>query len=200
MNRFARLGWLSFGLIALVAAGTGVWFSTRPALEREPAPGPEPAGAKALVFRVHAAPRPIAEIDFEDSAARKHTLAEFRGKVVLLNVWATWCAPCREEMPALDRLQQKLGGPRFEVLALSVDAGGAAAVKRFYEEIGVRSLAIYVDPAMRATGSLGLLGIPTTLLVDRDGREIGRRAGPAEWDGPDAARLIAHYLEIKAKP
>lgn len=81
-----------------------------------------------------------------------------------------------------------------------IDADGAAAVKRFYDEIGIRALAIYVDSASRATGSLGIVGIPTTLLVDRQGREVGRRAGAAQWDGPDALRMIAAYLEPGAKP
>ena len=93
------------------------------------------------------------ELVFEDDKGRKRVLSEFRDKIVLLNIWATWCVPCREEMPALDRLQQKRGGPGFEVLALSIDSGGAAAVRRFFDEIGIRSLAIYVDPAMRATSS-----------------------------------------------
>jgi hypothetical protein len=97
-------------------------------------------------------------------------------------------------MPALDQLQQKLGGPGFEIVALSIDAGGAAAVKQFYDEIGIRALAIYVDPASRGMGALGLVGIPTTLLIDRQGREVARRTGPAEWDGAEAVRMIEGYL------
>lgn len=146
-------------------------------------------------FRTHAAPRPVAELAFEDAQGRRRTLSEFRGKLVLLNVWATWCVPCREEMPALDRLEQKLGGPDFEVLALSIDSGGAASVKQFYEETGVRSLAIYVDPTMRAAPTLGTVGVPTTLLIDRKGREVGRRSGPAPWDGAQAAAAIARYMK-----
>ena len=123
-----------------------------------------------------------------------HALSDFRGKVVLLNVWATWCAPCRKEMPALDRLQQTLGGAEFEVVALSIDGGGAAAVRRFYDEIGIRSLALYVDSTMAASGKLRTVGIPTTLLLDREGRERWRKTGPAEWDSPEIVESLRAKL------
>ena len=121
---------------------------------------------------------------FQDARGNAVSLADFRGKVVLLNVWATWCAPCRKEMPALDRLQQKLGGSGFEVVAVSIDRGGVASVRPFYGEIGIRTLAIYVDPSTQAATKLKTIGIPTTLLVDCEGRELWRKTGPAEWDGP----------------
>ena len=192
----ARIVWILPGLLAL-AAGIGAYLWASRGNESEPAPTVAPAGA---LFAVHAAPRPIPELAFEDDKGRKRAFSEFRGKFVLLNIWATWCVPCREEMPALDRLQQKLGGPGFEVLALSIDAGGAAAVKRFYDEIGIRALAIYIDPAVRATGSLGVVGVPTTLLLDRQVREIGRHTGPAQWDGPEATGVIEGYLNRSEKP
>jgi thiol-disulfide isomerase/thioredoxin len=190
----ARILWASAGVLALAVGAVGAYLSLRPAGQSEPAP-PAAHAPSGFVFRVHDAPRPLPELAFEDGEGRKHSLSQFGGKVVLLNVWATWCAPCREEMPALDRLQQKLGGPGFEVLALSIDSAGAAAVKRFYEEIGVRSLAIYIDATTRASASLGTVGVPTTLLIDRQGREIGRRTGPAEWDGPQAVRMIEEYVK-----
>ena len=149
------------------------------------------------MLRIHNAPRALPDIAFEDAEGRKRSLSQFRGKAVLLNVWATWCAPCREEMPALDRVQQKLGGPDFEVLALSIDTGGAPAVKRFYGEIGVRTLAVYVDPTMRATAALGAMGVPTTLLIDGQGREIGRHTGPAQWDGPEIVQKIERHAMRK---
>lgn len=183
MTKRARIGWALFGLLALVAGGIGTYVSVRP------------GGDHTGPLQAHPAPRAVPDLAFEDGAGRKRSLSQFRDKVVLLNLWATWCVPCREEMPALDRLQEKLGGPGFEVLALSIDAGGARAVKGFYEEVGVRSLAIYVDPGMRAMGSLAAVGIPTTLLLDRQGREIGRRTGPAPWDGPEAVRVITRYME-----
>jgi len=89
---------------------------------------------------------------------------------VLLNLWATWCVPCRKEMPSLDRLQAQLGGPAFEVVALSIDKS-PQAVREFYREYGIRKLALYIDPSAEVTSTLGAVGIPTTLLVDGDGRE-----------------------------
>jgi thiol-disulfide isomerase/thioredoxin len=155
----------------------------------------QPAGAQAPAgFAVHESPRPLPEIHFENSQGEAMRLADFRGKVVLLNVWATWCPPCREEMPSLDRLQKALGGPGFEVVALSIDAGGAAVVEKFYKEVGIGSLAIYVDPGMRAAGQLRTPGLPTTLLIDAEGRELGRHAGPASWDDPEMIKRISGYL------
>lgn len=193
-----RILWSLVGVLVLGISGIGAYLSLRAGDRSEPAPLAAPKSG-GFAFRAHAAPRPVSDVAFEDGEGRKRALSQFRDKVLLVNVWATWCAPCREEMPALDRLQRKLGGPGFEVVALSIDAEGAAAVKRFYKEIGIRSLGIYVDPGSRVLGSLGLVGIPTTLLIDRQGREIGRRTGPAEWDGPEAVRLIEGYLN-GAKP
>ena len=139
---------------------------------------------------------------FYDAVGKPRTLADWRGKVVLLNVWATWCAPCRKEMPALDRLQQKLGGHDFEVVALSIDRGGAADVRAFYEEIGIRALRIYVDPESEATSKLKTLGVPTTLLIDRAGRELWRKTGTAEWDAEDVVEGLRLRLKepIPASP
>ena len=131
-------------------------------------------------------PRPVPELLFVDGAGQPRTLADFRGKVVLLNLWATWCVPCREEMPALARLQDRLGGRNFEVLALAVDKKGLPGVQAFYAELGLQALATYVDGSERAASQLGALGLPTTLLVDAQGNEIGRAVGPREWDSPAA--------------
>ena len=140
------------------------------------------------------APQPLPEIRFQGADGKSYTLSDFRGNVVLLNVWATWCAPCRKEMPTLDRLQQKLGGPDFQVVALSIDNGGAAAVRRFYDETGVRALAIYVDSSLEATSKLRTVGIPTTLLIDREGRERWRKTGPAEWNSPEIIESLRGKL------
>ena len=139
-------------------------------------------------------PRPVPELHFVDGAGQPRTLADFRGKVVLLNLWATWCVPCREEMPALARLQARLGGPHFEVLALAIDKKGLPAVQAFYAELGLKALAIYVDGSERAASQLGALGLPTTLLVDAQGNEIGRAVGPREWDAPAAVAEIERRI------
>jgi len=140
-------------------------------------------------FIIHDAPKPIAAIQFEDADGRPRSLTDFRGKVVLLNIWATWCVPCRKEMPTLDRLQAKLGGSDFEVVALSIDRR-IDAVRKFFAEVGIQKLAKYLDSSAKAIRELGAVGLPTTLLVDREGREVGRLIGPAEWDSPEMAEFI----------
>jgi thiol-disulfide isomerase/thioredoxin len=153
---------------------------TRAASATEPPPG----------FAIHEAPKPVPEISFQDGDGQPRTLADFAGKVVLLNIWATWCLPCRTEMPTLDRLQAELGGPDFEVVALSVDRKGPDAVRKFFDEIGVKHLALNIDTSSRAMFALGAFGLPLTLLIDREGQEIGRLVGPAEWDSPEMVTFI----------
>ncbi|MCL4164456.1 UNVERIFIED_CONTAM: hypothetical protein GTU68_002179, partial [Idotea baltica] len=106
-------------------------------------------------------------------------LSDLQGKVVLLNLWATWCAPCRKEMPHLNQLQEELGSDQFEVVAVSVDRGSAEKSKKFLAEVGANALRFYHDPTAQAGFSLMAIGMPTTLLFDREGREIGRLVGPA---------------------
>jgi thiol-disulfide isomerase/thioredoxin len=139
-------------------------------------------------------PNPVAEITFNDAEGHARKLADFRGKVVLLNVWATWCVPCRTEMPTLDRLQASLGGVDFEVVPVSIDRGGLGAIQKFYNEIGVRNLAMYVDSSGQVLHQVRALGLPTTLLIDRRGQEIGRVVGPAEWDGPEIAEFLKPFI------
>jgi len=147
----------------------------------------------AFVFRAARADLP--EVKFEDATGKERTLADWKGKVVLLNLWATWCLPCRKEMPALDRLQQELGSEAFEVVALSVDRAGLGGARKFLDEAKVGKLALYADPSARMGSTLRTTGLPATLLIDREGREIGRLLGPAQWDGEDARRLIRWALK-----
>ncbi len=146
-----------------------------------------------FAFAMHPEPKVLEEFKFVSGDLKAASLADFRGKLVLLNIWATWCGPCREEMPTLDRLQAKLGGPDFEVVALSIDQGGVPVVKDFYEELGLKALRIFVDPSVTAPVALNALGVPTTLLINRKGQEIGRYTGPAEWDSPKVETLIRGY-------
>ena len=148
-------------------------------------------------FKPAAAPKPAAEIAFEDKEGAKLGLDAFKGRVVLLNLWATWCAPCREEMPSLDRLQAKLGSSDFEVVALSLDRAGRDKAKAFLAEMGIKHLALYIDPTMKAARALEATGMPTTLLIGRDGQELGRLVGPAEWDSKEAHALIRAALAAK---
>ena len=148
-------------------------------------------------FILHEAPKPTTSIAFEDGQGQPRSLAEFRGKVVLLNIWATWCGPCRREMPSLDRLQALLGGSDFEVVALSIDRGGIEPVRKFYADVGIRNLAIYIDGSGKATRALAAVGVPATLLIDRTGRELGRLIGPAEWDEPDIVQFLKRVIAQK---
>ena len=148
-------------------------------------------------FIFHEAPKPIASIAFEDDQGRARSLADFRGKVVLLNIWATWCGPCRREMPSLDRLQGMLGGDDFAVVALSIDRAGIEVVRKFYTDIGIRKLGIYIDSSGKATRELATIGVPATVLIDRDGRELGRLVGPAEWDAPDIVQFLKRVVAQK---
>ncbi len=145
-------------------------------------------------FALHDAPKAVPEIEFQDGDGKVRSLADFRGKVVLLNIWATWCGPCRREMPTLDRLQSKLGGTDFEVVALSIDRAGVDVVTKFYSEVGVVHLTRYVDSSGKAALQLSTVGLPTTLLIDREGREIGRLVGPAEWDTPKMVAFLRRHL------
>ena len=136
-----------------------------------------------------------AAVAFKTKDGRELSLADWKGRVVLLNLWATWCAPCRKEMPALDRLQKELGSKDFEVVALAVDRAGTDAAAKFLDQVEARNLGLYVDGTAKAGTALKAIGLPTTLLLDREGREIGRLTGPAEWDGADAKRLIAAAMK-----
>lgn len=142
---------------------------------------------------------PLRGMHFLDGKERMLALEDFRGRVLLLNLWATWCAPCRKEMPALDRLQKQLGGPGFEVVAVSLDRD-LQAVREFYRQNSIRFLAPYIDASGEVAAALGSIGIPTTLLVDRQGRELWRKVGPAEWDAPSYVGEIRRHVEAGAKP
>lgn len=142
---------------------------------------------------IHRTAREVPPLRFLSGTGAALDLVAFRGRTVLLNIWATWCGPCREEMPTLDRLQALLGGPQFEVVALSIDAGGMAAVKPFFDKIGIRHLRPYIDGFHEAGAIVGT-GVPLTLLINPQGREVGRKLGEARWDDPTIIELIRHYL------
>ena len=149
----------------------------------------------AVPFNVWESPRPIPDLAFVDVEGKQLSLSAFRGKIVLLNVWATWCPPCRKEMPALDRLEQALGGPRFEVVALSTDSSGLQGVKAFYETFGLKSLQIFLDDEGSAMRDFRIIGLPTTLLVDEQGREIARKIGPASWDSAEVIAFLRGRID-----
>lgn len=182
---------IAAALVGSVAVAAGI-DSYLALPQRESAPrGPS--------FSAEMKPKPLPEIQFQDGAGRARSLTDFRGKVVLLNIWATWCAPCREEMPALDRLQAKLGGPGFEVVALSIDQQGPQVVRKFFDELGVNGLELYIDMSTQAGFRLASIGLPTTVIIDRKGREIGRRVGPVEWDAPKMVEELRGAVEAPVR-
>jgi len=165
--------------------------ASEPPTELPKGPGTNPLSQGHMAaFVWKREPEAVPEIKFTDGSGTPKTIADWRGKVVLLNLWATWCAPCRKEMPGLERLQKELGSDRFEVIALSVDRAGIEASKKFLDQIKVESLGLYVDATARSSSALRAIGMPTTVLIDGAGREVGRLVGPAEWDSEEAKRLI----------
>lgn len=181
-----RRAWLALGVV-------GGLFTLVPPLQRALLPRDA-----ATDIDMHATPRPVAPLPFVDANARAMTLADFHGRVVLLNIWATWCTMCREEMPTLDRLQGLLGGPDFEVLALSIDDAGLSVVQPYFKRIGIKNLRPYLDSAGVARSTLVSTGVPLTLLINRDGNEIGRQLGHAAWDDPTLVELIRNQLVAPA--
>ena len=178
------------------ASATPVAAREEPAPAAASRPGIHPLSTGEMAaFRFHAEPRALANVRFVDASGAPRSLWDWKGKVVLLNLWATWCAPCRKEMPALDRLQREMASDQFEVVAVSVDRTGLSGAKKFLDEAKAETLALYADGTARMATTLRAAGLPATLLLDREGREIGRLLGPAEWDGEDAKRLIRAALK-----
>ena len=152
------------------------------------------AGAAEVPVEV-GEPKPMPALTFLTLDGQVTTLEAFKGQVVVLNLWATWCVPCREEMPSLERLQARFEGQPVVVLALSVDRAGPERVQAFLNEIGVKRLHVYRDPKAAATRALRVPGLPATILIDRQGREVGRVLGIAAWDGPQAVEAVQRLLD-----
>ncbi|WP_245220232.1 TlpA family protein disulfide reductase [Pusillimonas caeni] len=190
-NSFKIIAWAAMALICVIAIATALFFYQRNNASKSFLSGVlnvsvDIGGQRFMRWHT---PRELPLISFQDGTGKTVTLADFHGRVILLNLWATWCPPCREEMPSLDRLNAKLGDPDFEVVALSIDRD-PDLIKPFYQDFGIRTLKHYVDPTTRVSDTLRAPGVPTTLLIDREGREIGRAMGPAAWDGPQVEALI----------
>lgn len=143
-------------------------------------------------------PRRMPDLAFKDASGKPLTLADWQGRTVLLNLWATWCVPCRKEMPALEALQAKLGGDAFEVVTINIDTRDAEKPRAWLKEVGIDKLTYYTDPSAKVFQDLKAIGkafgMPTTLLIDPKGCELGALAGPAEWSSDDAVKLIEAAL------
>jgi len=137
---------------------------------------------------------PAPAISFVDLAGNTVRLADFAGKVVLVNLWATWCEPCLREMPSLERMQSLLGD-KIAVVAVSEDRGGSKAVEPFLAKLGLKSVTIYLDPKSAMERALKVQGLPTSFLIDREGRLLGRVEGAAEWDAPKLLGVLKSFLD-----
>ena len=196
MSHGSRIRGLTTALVAILTV-TGLLASTATGLAASGRSGLSVGQMQNFSF--FDPPKAAPDITFIDAEGQELGLRNFRGKFVLVNLWATWCGPCRREMPSLDRLQSRLGGGDFTVLALSQDRKGPDAVAKFLAEIRTENLDIYVDTSARSARRLGAIGLPTTVLLDRDGQIIGRLIGSAEWDSDEAARLIKTVIRESAR-
>lgn len=143
---------------------------------------------KKLAF--HSQPQDVSAKPFTDPDGQEHHLADYAGKYVLVNFWATWCAPCRKEMPALDALQQQLGGEKFQVVTIAVGRNPIPAIDAFFEEAGITDLPKYRDPKQILGREMGVLGLPISVILDPEGQEIARLQGDAEWAAPSAIAIF----------
>jgi thiol-disulfide isomerase/thioredoxin len=179
--------------ISVLTRNVGGDAACRPAVAVAKAVAPLARGEVAAV-NVAKSPLRVPDLAFHDDAGKPVTLSAWRGRTVLVNLWATWCVPCRKEMPALDALEKKLGSPDFEVVAVNIDTRDTQKPKAFLKDIGVSKLNYYADPSAKVFQELKAIGrafgMPTTLLVDPNGCEVGTIAGPAEWASDDAVKLI----------
>jgi thiol-disulfide isomerase/thioredoxin len=197
---FAACGGLAILAVLAGVYGMGRWRSNPAAA----ACGPAVAAAGRLAPLAHGeiaaltvarAPFRVPNLTFKDAQGRERRLSDWRGRTVLLNLWATWCVPCRKEMPALDALQAALGSDKFEVVTISIDTREPEKPLAFLKDAGVSHLAYYSDQSAKVFQELKMagkaFGMPTTLIVDPNGCEIGEMAGPAEWASADGVKLVS---------
>ncbi len=204
-RRFVRPVVIAVAALAVLAAVYGIVSSMRnpadaacgAALAKARAIAPLAHGEVAAV-QVASEARAMPQLTFTDANGAPKSLSDWHGRTVLLNLWATWCVPCRREMPALQALEEKLGGKNFEVVAVNIDTRDPQKPKAWLRDVGVDRLAYYADPSAKVFQDLKLIGkafgMPTTLLIDPNGCEIATLAGPAEWGSDDALKLVEQAL------
>jgi thiol-disulfide isomerase/thioredoxin len=210
--RFAALG----GGIAILAVLAGIYGMERWRSNPAAASGAAGACAQAVAaaqrlaplahgevaaLTVARAPFRVPDLAFKDAQGHERKLSDWRGHTVLLNLWATWCVPCRKEMPALDKLEAALGGDAFQVVTINIDTRDPEKPLAFLKDAGVTHLAYYADQSAKVFQELKVagkaLGMPTTLIVDPSGCEIGEMAGPAEWSSEDGVKLVSAAIESR---
>lgn len=199
--RLWLVGWIALGVLGLVyvivasSVQTGGRPGAGPSAPAKRAQDPALLVGEMASFAYAFPPRgaPIAPFELDGKAI---TLGDFRGKVILVNFWATWCAPCLEELPSLEALQVKLGGPGFEVVAIAADPKGPLVAGVFLDRLGLTTLKRYADPTLRLAASLGgPASLPISILYDARGNEIGRLVGKANWASPEAEALVRHAIQ-----
>ena len=158
------------------------------------AAGPNLSGPMQ-VFQLAPSTRPRPTTTWKDASGKNLTLADFSGKVVLVNYWASWCPPCIRELPSIDRLQASLGGDNFTIVAINIDRGGKPIARRMAKRLKIKHLTLYLDRESNSARSLGVRSMPTTFVFDRKGREVGKLEGGAEWDDKAAVELINYFIK-----
>jgi thiol-disulfide isomerase/thioredoxin len=176
-------------LVSSVGVAPGLW-SGNSAFASEP----PSVGGWMEQFSFTEPPRPAPQTPFLAGDGTEITLGDFEGRVLLVNFWATWCAPCIRELPSLDRLQLRLGGEGLLVLAISQDRGGAKVAAPFLKKLDIYRLGLFLDPKMKLGRAFGVRALPWTILIGRDGKMVGQLPGYAEWDSEEGIALIRHYL------
>lgn len=146
---------------------------------------------------LHNEPRDAIEAGFETVDGAPMSLAEYEGKIVVLNFWATWCAPCRHEMPSLSALEAEFGGDDFAVVTVATGRNPVPAMEQFFTEIEVDNLPLHKDPTQAYARQMGVLGLPMTMIIDAEGREIGRMIGDADWHSDSARAVVSALIEAK---
>jgi len=179
--------WRIAGLIVLL---TAAGFALGPRVES----ASPPLGGSVAKFILADGQRPVPMTPFLDPDGKGTTFAALRGKLLVVNFWATWCVPCLQELPSLERLQAALGPDKVRVMLVSEDRGEAGELRRFLDRLGLSRMPTYRDPPLALFRALGGRALPTTILIDPQGNEIGRLEGDAAWDQPDALALIRHYV------
>ena len=184
--------------IGRLTGNAAVEAACKPAVETARRMAPLARGEVAALA-VARAPKQLPVLTFKDHDGAEKSLTDWRGRTVLLNLWATWCVPCRKEMPALDALQGKLGGPEFEVVSINIDTRDPDKPKAWLKEVGIHKLTYYADNSAKVFQDLKAIGkafgMPTTLIVDPHGCELATLAGPAEWASDDAQKLVSAALQ-----
>jgi thiol-disulfide isomerase/thioredoxin len=203
MSQFAAFVRTSKGKAAVLIALAVFAYISAQTLYMNKTPESKAAGAQKAAsiiigpnnFVTHAAAKTLPDMALQMADGTATNLRAHRGDWLVVNFWATWCAPCRKEMPQLDALAKRYQGRGVKVIALSVDRGGAAKPEKFLNELGVAHLTRVYDPSYKSARAAGLIGLPTTLLVTPDGQEIGRLAGEADWDSAQVHALLDYHLK-----